>query len=266
MTDIEFIHWNVDLLPAQSSPFNPVPFTRNGGRSLGGLSRYTKTDRGYWSGSLTGIAFRRGRQFEQAREWNILRTYLSGQAGLVVVPVCATRLLVDKPQLVDMHAQLLPHDDETPFDDDTEYYEGAAHIEAAAYASLGATVITLRSVSGHPLEGIRFSHQHAMYETGRAIARPGANEMTVPIFPAVRRAIPGGTWLEADRPTLLCRLASDSEMDLEFPAANMPRPSVKFVEAVDVWNDLAPESPAFAPTLFGSDGLDFRYINNSQYL
>lgn len=265
MTEIDFIHWPADLLPAQSSPFNPVPFSRSGGRSLGGIARHTRTDKGFWIGSLNGIAFRRGRQFEQAREWNKIRTFLNGQAGLIAVPVCSTRLFAAPPTWTDFSPNLLPHDDDTTFDDGTEYYEGRVEIRMAVYAAIGATTAVLRRVNAPTVEGIRFSYQHALYETGAAIEQVGIDEYRVPIFPAIRAAIPGGSWLEAERPTVLCRLASDSEMDIEFPPGNMPRPSVDFVEAVDVWNEIAGESPGFAPVLDGADGLDFRYINNSQY-
>ncbi|MFD2646387.1 hypothetical protein ACFSX5_01105 [Devosia albogilva] len=80
-----------------------------------------------------------------------------------------------------------------------------------------------------------------MYETGRILAQPSEDTFQVEIFPAVRMAIPAGAQLEAEKPTVLCHLATDAEMDLEFPAAGMARPSVNFVEAVDVWNALALE-------------------------
>lgn len=239
MSDLDYVHWPIDLLPAQSVPFNPVPFTRSGGRSLGGIARYTRTDKGFWQGSLNGIVFRRGLQFGQSREWTKLRTYLNGQAGLLVVPVCSTRLLTSPPDWTDFSPQLFPHDDDTPFADETEYYEGVTRVEMATVAPLGATVVRLRLISAPTVEGIRFSYQHAMYETGSAIEQIGADEYRVPIFPAIRQTIPANAWLETDRPTILCRLATDSEMDIEFPPANMPRPSINLVEAVDVWNDEA---------------------------
>jgi hypothetical protein len=244
VTDLDYVHWPIDLLPAQSVPFNPVPFTRSGGRSLGGIARYTRTDKGFWQGSLNGITFRRGQQFDQAREWTKIRTYLNGQAGLLVVPVCSTRLLASPPTWSDFSPGLYPHDDETTFEDDTEYYEGVTKVEMATTAPLGATVVRLRLISAPTVQGIRFSYQHAMYETGAMIEQIGDDEFRVPIFPAIRQEIPADAWLETDQPTILCRLASDSEMDIEFPPANMPRPSINLVEAVDVWSDLALEAAA----------------------
>jgi hypothetical protein len=238
---IDFIHWPAELLTPMSSPFDPSPFTRSGGRSLGGLARFTRTDRGFWTGSLNNIAFRRAKQFEQARAWNQIRTDLGGQAGLIAVQICATRYWASAG-FKDFSSVLHPHDDGTPFSDDTEYAEGAIRLQMASFAPLGSTVVTLRRTTGEVIEGVRFSYQHAMYETGSLIEQIDENTFRVPVFPAIRMAIPADAWLEADRPTLLCRLATDNEMNIEFPAAGMPRPSVNFIEAVDVWNDLALEA------------------------
>jgi hypothetical protein len=241
VSDVNFVHWPTDLLTPQSSPFDPRAFTRSGGRSLGGLSRFTRTDRGFWVGSYRGVIFRRGQQHDQARAWTRLRTDLGGQAGLVAVPVCSTRLWAAEGY-DDFAPGLYPHDDDLPFDDDTPYSEGRIRIEMASFAPLSSTVVTLRLVDAPTAVGIRFSYQHAMYETGSLIEQTGADTFRVPVSPAIRQAIPADAWLEADRPTVLCRLASDTEMDIEFPGAGMPRPTVNFVEAVDIWNDLALEA------------------------
>lgn len=243
MPDIEYVHWPADLLTPQASPFDPRPFTRSGGRSLAGVSRYTRTDKGFWVGSYNRVLFRRSQQFDQARAWNKMRVDLGGQTGLVAVPVCSTRYWAAEGYK-DFTPILNPHDDLTPFDDDTLYYEDVVRIEMAAFAPLSSTVVTLRLVDAPTAEGIRFSYQHAMYETGSLIEKTGATTYRVPIFPAIRQAIPADALLEADRPTVLCRLATDTELDIEFPGAGMPRPSVNFVEAVDVWNDLALEDAA----------------------
>lgn len=243
MADLNYIEWPSGLLTPQSSPFDPRPFSRSCGRSLGGLSRTTKTDRGWWIGSFNGIVFRRAQQFAQRRTWTAIRTYLSGTTGLVAVPVCATRHWA-ADGFKDFAPILTTHDDGTPFDDGSHYYQGLIAIEMASFAPLGSTVVTLRLIHAPTASGIRFSYQHAMYETGRILAQPSENTFQVEIFPAVRMAIPSGAQLEADRPTVLCHLATDSEMDIEFPGAGMARPTVNFVEAVDFWNDLALEDAA----------------------
>lgn len=235
---VDIIHWPAGLLTPQASPFDPQPFSRSGGRSLGGVSRSVRTDRGFWQGSLKNIVFRRAKQSAQARTWTAIRSALAGTSGLVVVPVCATRVWASEG-FSDFAPMLAPHDDDTPFDDGTLYEQGNIAIQMASYAPLGSTVITLRLIHAPTASGIRFSYQHAMYETGRILSQPSADLFQVEISTAIRMPIPAGAMLEADRPTILCHLASDTEMNIEFPGAGMPRPSVAFVEAVDYWNDLA---------------------------
>lgn len=192
-------------------------------------------------GSYENIVFRRATQFAQRRTWGAIRTYLGGTTGLIAVPVCASRIWAG-PGFSNFGDGLTTHDDGTPFDDGSMYAQGLIDLQMATYAPLGATVVTLRLVHGPSTSGVRFSYQHAMYETGRVLAEPSRGTYQVEIFPAIRMAIPANSQLEADRPTVLCHLASDGEMDLSFPAAGMARPTVNFVEAVDVWNDLALET------------------------
>ncbi|RDE07897.1 hypothetical protein [Pelagibacterium lacus] len=235
MTDI--IHWPAELLAPQSSPFDLRPFSRTGGRSLGGLSRSTRTDRGWWIGSYNNIVFRRT-NFDQARTWNALRVAIGGASGLVAVPVCSTALWAGLG-ISDFSRPELPHDDDTFFDDDTGYTQGNVLLEMASFAALGSTVVTLRLIDLEHVSGVRFSYQHAMYETGRVLAQPTSNTYQVEIFPAIRAPIPANAILEAERPTVLCHLASDSEMDRDPGLTGTGRASVNFVEAVDFWNDLA---------------------------
>lgn len=235
---VDFIHWPASLLTPLSSPFDPRPFSRMSPRSLGGVGRSTRTDRGFWTGSYNSIIFRRGPQFAQRRVWNAIRTALGGMPGLIVVPVCASHVWAAEG-FKDFASVITTHDDDTTFDDDTGYSQGVIDIQMASYAPLGATIVTLRLVNAPTASGIRFSYQHAMYETGRILAQTSEDTFQVEVFPAIRMPIPAAAQLNADRPTVLCHLASDTEMDIEFPAANMPRPSVSFVEAVDYWNSLA---------------------------
>lgn len=231
----DILHWPAGLLTPQSSPFDIVPFSRTGGRSLGGVMRSAKSDRGWWSGSYNNIIFRRT-NFDQQRTWNALRVALGGTTGLIAVPVCSTALWAGYGLTF---GQTVPHDDDTPFDDETEYSQSAVLLEMASFASLGATVVTLRLLD-LPIGGsIRFSYQHAMYETGRILAQPSATTYQVEIFPAIRAPIPADAILENEKPTVLCHLASDTAMDLDLGATRTPRPSVAFIEAVDYWNDLA---------------------------
>ena len=262
MSDVDFINWPTSLLRPARALAAQVPFTRSGGRSLGGIARYTRTDKGFWRITLTDVTLWSP---EMRREWNMIRTELNGQAGLVAVP-CWSIDSAPYPSGKRERPTIYTHEDDTFFDDSTGYYEGSIRLATASYAPIGATTIVLRQINASGVEGIRFSYQHALYETGRITEQVGIDEYRVPIFPAVRAAIPGGAWLEVDNPTCLCRLADDRGMDIELSAAQIDQATVDFVEAVDVWNDLATESPGFVPTYEGADGFDFRYINNTQYL
>lgn len=240
MSDADFINWPTSLLRPAKALAAQVPFTRSGGRSLGGIARYTRTDRGFWRITLTDVTVWSP---AMRRQWNAIRTYLGGTAGLVAVPCwsfdSAPYASGSREPVV-----ILPHDDDTYFEDDTGYYEGAIHIEMASTAPLGATTVTLRLVGASTAEGIRFSYQHALYETGPLIEQVAEDEYRVPIFPAIRQAIPADAWLEVDNPTCLCRLADDRGMDLELSSAEIDAATVEFVEAVDVWNDIALEAAA----------------------
>jgi hypothetical protein len=236
MADI--IHWPAALLVPQSSPFDLRPFSRSGGRSLGGVSRTARSDRGYWVGSYNGIVFRRGTQGAQQRTWSALRVAIGGAAGLVAVPVCSTSLWAGLG--IESFAPVeTTHDDDTLFDDDTPYVQGNVQLEMASFAALGSTVVTLRLVDLDQVSGVKFSYQHAMYETGRVLSQPGAGLYQVEIFPAIRAPIPADAALETERPTVLCHLASDTEMNRDPTVTGTGRPSVEFVEAVDYWNDVA---------------------------
>lgn len=236
MADI--IHWPAALLTPQSSPFDVRPFSRTGGRSLGGISRTAKSDRGWWVGGYNNIVFRRSLQGAQSRTWNALRVAIGGSSGLVAVPVCSTALWTGLG-ISDFPRSGIPHDDDTFFDDDTGYTQGNVLLEMASFAPIGATVVTLRLIDLPDPSGVRFSYQHAMYETGRVLSQPTSNTFQVEIFPAIRAPIPADAILEAERPTVLCHLATDAEMDRDPGLTGTGRPSVSFIEAVDYWNDLA---------------------------
>lgn len=232
---VDIIHWPGSLLTPESSPFNVRPFSRTGGRTLGGLSRSIKTDRGWWIGSYNNIVFRRT-GYDQIRTWNALRVAIGGMSGLVAVPVCSTELWAGMG--LEFGAKV-PHDDDTPFDDETFYDQGAVQLEMASYAPLGSSVVTLRLIDLPDPSGVRFSYQHAMYETGRVLEQPTTQTYRVEVFPAIRAPIPADAILETEKPTVLCRLASDGEMDIDLGIYRIPRPSVNFIEATDYWNDLA---------------------------
>jgi hypothetical protein len=231
----DIVLWPDSVLKPAQVQFSPVPYSRSGGVSLGGLQRSLKTDRGYWKGALRGVALSSP---EQRRAWNWVRTSVNGMAGLLAVPVLS---FDSAPWLAGTVGGrfLTPHDDDTSFSDGSLYGQPGIIVEMAAAAAIGATAVTLRAVYGlEELSGIRFSYDHAFYETGLPTAVDG-DEWTVPVVPAIRAAIPQDALLELDRPTCLVHLASDDAMDGAFTRGGADRCDVEVVEATDYWNDLA---------------------------
>lgn len=229
------IHWPRSLLVPRTPRANVTPFSRGGGRTLGGIGRATRTDKGYWRIVLGEIPVH---STAQRRTWHAIQTLLSGRAGLIHVPIWSRE---SAPYASGAYEPvvLTPHDDDSPFDDDSEYSQGAISIRAAAAAAIGATSIQLEILeAAEDLSGVRFSYQGAAYETG-AVTEISGSTWTVPISPSIRAAIPSGADLEFDEPTCICRLVEDTGMDIELSLSGVDYPTVAFEEAVDYWNDLA---------------------------
>ena len=200
--------WPTSLRPAQIL-VNPVPFTRSGGRSLGGLERVTRTDRGFWEIVYKGVLLQ---DAVSRRLWASTRTSVNGMAESIVLPV---------------------------WSHDVNGADSGIVVTMAVAAELGDTQVTLSLGSGiDDLAGVRFSYGNALYETGVAIDVYD-DEWIVPIFPALRADIAADAVLEFNLPTCLVRLASDREMDASLTAGQVDRADVSFIEDVEFWNNLA---------------------------
>jgi hypothetical protein len=131
------------------------------------------------------------------------------------------------------------HSDDAPFGDGSPYATPSIEVLLVDALEIGDTVATIEIVANiDELTGVRWSFEHALYENGPAIAIDG-NQWTVEIQPAIRAPIPAGASLNVSRPTCLCRLATDREMDTSFTAGFFDRVDVAFVEAVDEWSNRA---------------------------
>lgn len=227
--------WPGQLLRPGAIEPNPVPFSRTPGRSLGGIGRSTRTDNGYWEIGLMGVALR---DTETRRWWNAIRTTLGGKPGLAIVPVYSKDTAPyasgsEEPVI------LTSHSDGAPFSDGGLYSQGAITIATVGATAIGATSIKMQIATGLPdLSGVRFSFQHALYETGFA-GEPIDGVWEVPIFPSIRAPIPDDAALEFDDPTCLVHLKDDRGMDVAMSAGGVDFRNVYFEEAVDYWNDLA---------------------------
>lgn len=233
MADI--ITWPLCTLTPQSASADLVPFTRSGGRTLGGVQPTTRTDLGFWSITYSGIVMQ-NRNRDAWRTWQAIRQKLGGRAGLIAVRV---RSSLSAPYVSGKFEPVIDteHSDDAPFDDDTPYVQGAISVVTDGVTAVGATSIRLRIINAaSDLVGVRFSWNHALYETGPVTSVDG-DIWTVPISPSVRELIPAGADLEFDQPTCLCHLAEDRGMDIDQNAVGkFSSPSVSFVEAVDYWN------------------------------
>ncbi|MGO6719560.1 hypothetical protein ACC717_05795 [Rhizobium ruizarguesonis] len=233
----DIIEWPFcTLTPAQVAP-GLVPFTRSGGKSLGGIEPVTRTDLGYWAIDYTGVVIQ-NRYRNQWKTWQAIRQKLGGRNGLIAVRVPSS---LSAPY-VSGHFEPTSettHGDDTLFDDDTGYEQNAISVVTVGVTPIASTSIKLRIINAEAdLVGVRFSYNHALYETGPVIEVSG-DTWTVPISPSARELIPDGADLNFDRPTCLCHLAEDRGMDISQDAITKgTRPNVSFVEATDYWNSL----------------------------
>lgn len=235
---VSIIEWPRCVLRPQQISANVVPFTRSGGKSLGGVDYAVRTDLGYWSIQYSNIVMR-PRQTAEWRTWNAVRSKLGGRSGLIAVEASSSRTTPYASGSFELPI-FVPHDDDTPFSDGTEYRQGAVSIVANSDAPIAATVISLRVINaGQDIVGARFSYQHALYEIASAIEIDG-DVWTVQVSPSLRAPIPADADLEFDKPTCLCHLAEDRAMDIqEDRTSRSSYPSVLFTEATDYWNQLA---------------------------
>jgi hypothetical protein len=229
------ITWPHALLTPERCAPNLNPFTRSGGRSLGGVQPTVRTDVGFWSVDLENVAVHTR---EQRQTWIAIRQRLGGRAGLVAVPAWSFDAAPYVSGVREEEAET-DHSDDSPFDDGTPYVQGAISVVSQGVTPIGATVMRLRIIhAAANLAGVRFSFNHALYETGPVTSIVG-DVWELPISPSARELIPSGANLEFDRPTCLCRLADDRGMDGGINSNHFEQRTVGFVEANDYWNGLA---------------------------
>lgn len=227
--------WPAELLCPLESRAWLVPFTRSGGRTLGGVSPATRTDLGFWRVDLAGIPLH---GVDRRRAWDAIDAMLSGAAGRIAVPAWS----IDSAPYASGREEepgALPHEDGAVFSDGARYSQGAISVLSYGVTGVGATVISLRLVHGAAdLSGVRFSYRHALYKTGQVLSVDG-DIWTVLVTPSIRETIPAGADLEFDRPTCLCRLAEDTGLRRSITAERFERTNASFVEDTDYWYLLA---------------------------
>lgn len=232
------IEWPLCVLRPQQMSANLVPFTRSGGPTLGGITTSVRTDLGWWSIDYTNVILM-NRHRDQWMTWQAIRQKLGGRSGLVAVRVKAG---LSAPYVSGSFEPKIKttHSDGSTFSDGSKYVQGAIAVKTVGFTAIGATTIRLRIIkAAQNLVGVRFSYNHALYETGPLIGIDG-DIWEVPISPTVREVIPDGADLNFDDPTCLCHLTDDSGMDMtQESIARTSYPSVSFQEATDFWADQA---------------------------
>jgi len=227
------IVWPTRLLTPTRTWHNLVPFSRSGGRSLGGVEKVTRTDLGYWSVTFEGIPVR---TVAQERTWNAIRSSLAGRSGLIIVPGWYSRIA---PYGAALPGVTVTHSDGSTFSDGTSYSQRSINVETSGVTALGATSIKLKLINAEAdLVGTRFSHNHALYEISKVTQITG-NFWTVNISPSIRVEIASGEQLDFDRPSCICHLATESEMDASDRRVRADARSISFTEATDYWSELA---------------------------
>lgn len=235
---VKIVEWPLCLLSPRAVSADIVPFTRSGGRTLGGIETATRTDLGYWIVQYSNILIENGDR-RQWQTWQAIAQMMGGRSGRMALPVPSSLSAPYASGRYEPRAEL-PHSDGSLFDDGSCYVQGAIVVVSHGVTPLGATTMQLRIVNAADnLVGVRFSYQHALYETGPVIDVDG-DIWTVPVSPSVRAPIPSGSELEFDYPTVLCRLAEDRGMDIVADGmAKIAMPSISFVEDTDYWYRLA---------------------------
>lgn len=231
----EILVWPYRLLKPASNPADVVPFTRGGGRVIGGASPAYRTDLGHWRVDLENVTLVTP---AQKRAWDAISAYLGGKSGRIAVPIWAMDTAPYASGLEESDI-LVPHSDGTTFGDGTEYLQSPISIISQGVTGIGATVMSMRIIDGaDDLSGTRFSYNHAAYKISQVLDVVG-DVWTVRITPSVAAIIPDGVDLEFHRPTCLCNLVSDTGMRRGMNADRIETYSVSFIEDVLYWNQLA---------------------------
>lgn len=229
------IVWPEALLSSLECRAYLVPFTRSGGRTLGGLKPATRTDLGHWRIDIVGIPMH---GTAKRRTWDAIDAVLGGASGRIAIPAWS---MDSAPYVSGKEEPLveLPHSDGSLFSDGSPYQQNAISVASVGVTAIGATVMSMRIINGAAdLSGVRFSHNHALYKTGQVVSI-NDDVWTVRITPSIRELIPSGADLEFDRPTCVCNLMEDAGMQRSMNADRFERASVSFIEDTDYWNRVA---------------------------
>src|SRR5690606_9659278 len=138
---------------------------------------------------------------DQWQWWSAIRSTLAGKVGLVAVRAPSSLMAPYQSGAFERDA-IVPNANGSIFfegpplqPEPVPYTRSAVQIVADDPVAIGDTTIKIRVNTGGPnLYGIRFSYEHALYETGIGDGPVGA-VWELPITPSARAAIPDGAVL-----------------------------------------------------------------------
>lgn len=213
--------WPWDLLTPNVERWRLQGVTVNGGVSLAGTPRVSRTDGGgIWVGEQTFLLHGRDR-IKAARA---IEAGLDGGVGEIVA------WSFEEPFAPGLTLESVPHSDGSPFSDGSEYLTAPHGAVTTASAALRATTLSITMVSGVIQGGENFSIVHPTKGWRRyRIARVDGDEIT--IRPPLREAVEAGTELNFLRVGCACRLANPEEFLGALTPERIVEVTARWVEA-----------------------------------
>lgn len=194
------LDWPQSLVPRKVTP-EPAHTSTSPGRSITGFEQVSTSDAGYWSLLYEEIPLV---ATHQKRDWRSASVKLRGRVGIVRCPIF-------------------------------EKFPPTTVAAFAAPAALGATSIVLDLVSGQaPAPGMGFTVNERFYRITSATAATGSN-WDCKVWPPLRGAVSVAASANFAKPTILCKLATDLQMQTgadDYAGRTLAK--VEFVEFVSV--------------------------------
>lgn len=202
------VYWPFDLLPPRDFSVVKVPATVKGGVSISGITQRSTSDAGRWRARIAGVPLTTDARIKL---WRAIEGAIDGQAGQIVLPVVD---LNRAPSTIGYTTDVSysgPYLEIDPTASLTKNHNA----DLNANAALGATRVVIDVTAGDlPEAGQFFSLAYHLYQITRVLAS-GGGQVTVDIWPPLRKAALANDVADFTRPKLLCRLAADDGMALE---------------------------------------------------
>lgn len=202
------VYWPYDLLPPRDFSVTKAPATVRGGVSISGITQRTASDAGRWRAKIAGVPLTTDAQIKL---WRAIEGALEGQAGQIVLPVVD----LDRAPATTGYTTSVSYSGSYLEVDPTAALTKNHNADLNALAALGATRLVIDVTAGSlPEAGQFFSLGYHLYQITRVLAS-GGGQVTVDVWPPLRKAVAANDVCDFTRPKLLCRLAMDDGMALE---------------------------------------------------